>query len=473
MNSPEDREYNRERVDHEPTSSVHIDGDDDESTALLSPGISPDSRTGHVSKERRTFCLFTLFNGIFIVMLWLIMVSIKSSQTGISYTAVVLEEVIQTDVSKTSFDIIWLAIFRATVLLLAYAACKWKCRFPVASTTCITSGYAFFKILHTDYSGENYYKSFAIMMPITIFVVSWFEALFMDYRVLPKEQRATQRVQNQHNLHVRQHQSPRGEHPPTQEDDFHSLSEFVDGMDEGDYDLDLDLEDISHLSNEERQYVQQGEDAMRNVISMLGMESVWNKEKSRDDGDVYTLIGPNNMKIFILKMSLLCPPEVVYEEVMLRPERMPSWNRAVIDCQVLMRIRDHTLVTYDVSAGAANGYVKPRDFVNVRRIEKQGQRYISAGMSTSHEDKPPSSDFVRGNNDSGGFIVQKNSEQRNACSFIWILNTDIKGSIPRYLVNKSLAEIMFAFASSLRQHLKDTHTQHRPSSGAVPRQSRL
>ncbi|CAM9635752.1 unnamed protein product [Lampetra planeri] len=423
MNSPEDREYNRERVDHEPTSSVHIDGDDDESTALLSPGISPDSRTGHVSKERRTFCLFTLFNGIFIVMLWLIMVSIKSSQ--------------------------WLAIFRATVLLLAYAACKWKCRFPVASTTCITSGYAFFKILHTDYSGENYYKSFAIMMPITIFVVSWFEALFMDYRVLPKEQRATQRVQNQHNLHVRQHQSPRGEHPPTQEDDFHSLSEF------------------------ERQYVQQGEDAMRNVISMLGMESVWNKEKSRDDGDVYTLIGPNNMKIFILKMSLLCPPEVVYEEVMLRPERMPSWNRAVIDCQVLMRIRDHTLVTYDVSAGAANGYVKPRDFVNVRRIEKQGQRYISAGMSTSHEDKPPSSDFVRGNNDSGGFIVQKNSEQRNACSFIWILNTDIKGSIPRYLVNKSLAEIMFAFASSLRQHLKDTHTQHRPSSGAVPRQSRL
>nr|XP_032802224.1 stAR-related lipid transfer protein 3-like [Petromyzon marinus] len=472
MNSPEDREcpeYNRECVDHEPSSSVRIDGNDDETAALLSSGISPVSiRTCHVSKERRTFCLFTFFNCIFIVMLWLIMVSIKSSQIGFSYPEVVLEEMLQTDVSKTSFDIIWLAIFRASMLLLAYATCKCKSRFPVASTTCITSGYAVFKILYTDYSGENSYKSVAIMMPITTFVVAWIEALFMDYRVLPKEQRATKTVQNQHNPHVRQYQFSRGE----QEDDFHSLSEFVDGIDEGDYDVDLDLEDINHLSSEEYQYVQQGIDAMQNVISMLGMETVWNKEKSRDDGDVYTLNGPNNMKIFILKMSLPCPPEVVYKEVILQPERMPSWNRAVIDCQVLMRISDHTLVTYDVSAGAANGYVKPRDFVNVRRIEKQGQRYISAGMSTLHENKPPSSDFVRGNNDSGGFIVQKNSEQHNGCSFIWILNTDIKGNIPRYLVNKSLAEIMFAFASSLRQHLKDTHTQHRSSSSEVPRHSR-
>uniref|UniRef100_S4RXK4 StAR-related lipid transfer protein 3 n=1 Tax=Petromyzon marinus TaxID=7757 RepID=S4RXK4_PETMA len=406
------------------------------------------------SKERRTFCLFTFFNCIFIVMLWLIMVSIKSSQ----YESFKSRNVYF--VFSTLVEIFWLAIFRASMLLLAYATCKCKSRFPVASTTCITSGYAVFKILYTDYSSENSYKSFAIMMPITTFVVAWIEALFMDYRVLPKEQRATQTVQNQHNPHI-----PQLPHRNATSFAFYCLWSPPECIDEGDYDVDLDLEDINHLSNniseQEYQYVQQGIDAMQNVISMLGMETVWNKEKSRDDGDVYTLNGPNNMKIFILKMSLPCPPEVVYKEVILQPERMPSWNRAVIDCQVLMRISDHTLVTYDVSAGAANGYVKPRDFVNVRRIEKQGQRYISAGMSTLHENKPPSSDFVRGNNDSGGFIVQKNSEQHNGCSFIWILNTDIKGNIPRYLVNKSLAEIMFAFASSLRQHLKDTHTQHR------------
>lgn len=79
-----------------------------------------------------------------------------------------------------------------------------------------------------------------------------------------------------------------------------------------------------------------------------------------------------------------CPAELVYQEVILQPEKMVQWNRTVSVCQVLLcsfcscfsdaalqpdaalcpqvlqRIDDNTLVSYDVAAGAAGGVVSAR-----------------------------------------------------------------------------------------------------------------
>lgn len=92
-----------------------------------------------------------------------------------------------------------------------------------------------------------------------------------------------------------------------------------------------------------------------------------------------------------------CPAELVYQEVILQPEKMVQWNRTVSVCQVkpltcffmnfsvllehfslcsrvvtvffffllpssqiLQRVDDNTLVSYDVSAGAAGGVVSAR-----------------------------------------------------------------------------------------------------------------
>lgn len=84
-----------------------------------------------------------------------------------------------------------------------------------------------------------------------------------------------------------------------------------------------------------------------------------------------------------------CPAELVYQEVILQPEKMVHWNRTVSACQVgqhvltslatcmfhfaahlsngvlcsaqiLQRVDDNTLVSYDVSSGAAGGVVSAR-----------------------------------------------------------------------------------------------------------------
>ncbi|XP_016103269.1 stAR-related lipid transfer protein 3-like [Sinocyclocheilus grahami] len=177
-------------------------------------------------------------------------------------------------------------------------------------------------------------------------------------------------------------------------------------------------------------------------------------------GGVYTLEIPCHGKTFILKALLQCSAELVYQEVILQPEKMVQWNRTVSVCQILQRVDDNTMVSYDVSAGAAGGVVSPRDFVNVRRVERKRDCYISAGMATNHSSKPPHSRYVRGENGPGGFVVLKSSSNPSVCTFIWVLNTDLKGRLPRYLIHQSLAATMFEFMSHLRQRI-NVHVSYR------------
>lgn len=168
---------------------------------------------------------------------------------------------------------------------------------------------------------------------------------------------------------------------------------------------------------------------------------------------VYTLEIPFHGKTFILKAFMQCPAELVYQEVILQPEKMVLWNKTVTACQILQRVDDNTLVSWDVSAGAAGGVVSARDFVNVRRIERKRDCYLSVGMATDHDAKPPCGRFVRGENGPGGFVVLKSSSNPSVCTFIWVLNTDLKGRLPRYLIHQSLAATMFEFMSHLRQRI--------------------
>lgn len=254
-----------------------------------------------------------------------------------------------------------------------------------------------------------------------------------------------------------------------------------------------------------------------------------------------------------------CPAELVYQEVILQPEKMVFWNRTVSVCQVttpwhvyvicnsiycpsypmkhLSSLscalewsnslsafssdpsegwRQHSGVIWCLrwSSGGGRvckvhhnssccffffflrseikwtdwtmGFSSRRDFVNVRRVERKRDCYLSAGMATDHESKPPSARYVRsasslasrhwsgfseyivgrstaqlcyfyafssfsvididghrGENGPGGFVVLKSSSNPSVCTFIWVLNTDLKvrrNTLPLLLFRSMLLE---------------------------------
>ncbi|XP_035385140.1 stAR-related lipid transfer protein 3 isoform X1 [Electrophorus electricus] len=402
-----------------------------------------------ISDVRRTFCLFVTFDLLFVSLLWIIELNInKSIWLNLE------KEVVRYDFKSSFFDIFLLALFRFLCLQIAYAACKLRHWWVIAITTLVTSAFLIVKVIISDLFTEN---AFGYVLPIVSFVVAWLETWFLDFKVLTQEaedERAYLAAVNSASESARMIYTG-----ALSEGQFYSPPESLAGSDD---DLDEEGLDRRAVTGQEKEFVRQGQEAMSLVEQILAQEENWKFEKNNDAGDcVYTLEIPFHGKTFILKALMQCAAELVYQEVILQPEKMVQWNRTVSACQILQRVDDNTMVSYDVSSGAAGGVVSPRDFVNVRRVERRRDRYISAGMSTIHSAKPPHSRFVRGENGPGGFVVLKSSSNPSVCTFIWVLNTDLKGRLPRYLIHQSLAATMFEFMSHLRQRVNEVRATFR------------
>ncbi|NWR52239.1 STAR3 protein, partial [Regulus satrapa] len=375
--------------------------------------FSPEKRKA-ISDVRRTFCLFVTFDLLFISLLWIIELNTK---VGIKEN--LRDEIINYKFKTSFFDIFLLALFRFVVLLLGYAVVRLRHWWVIAVTTLVSSAFLIVKVILSELLTKG---AFGYLLPIVSFVIAWLETWFLDFKVLTQEAEeerwflAAQAAASRPLLYPR----------ALSEGQFYSPPESFAGSDN-----ESDEEGVGRkaLTAQEKEYVRQGKEAMEVVDQILAQEENWKFEKNNasDFGDVvYTFEIPFYGKTFILKAFLQCSPEMVYQEVILQPEKMILWNRTVAACQILQRIEDNTIVSYDVAAGAAGGVVSPRDFVNVRRIERRRDRYVSSGMSTTHSLKPPLSKYVRGENGPGGFIVLKCPSNAKVCTFIWILNTDLK-----------------------------------------------
>ncbi|XP_005994097.1 stAR-related lipid transfer protein 3 isoform X2 [Latimeria chalumnae] len=382
-----------------------------------------------ISDVRRTFCLFVTFDLLFISLLWIIELNTKSD-----LRKNLENEVIHYNFKTSFFDIFLLAVFRFLFLLLAYALLMVRHWWAIALLSKGGFGYA---------------------LPIISFVIAWLETWFLDFKVLTQEAEEERLYWSAQAAALRGPLLFPGPHSDGQ---FYSPPESFAGSDD---ELEDEGSGRKAVTPQEKLYVQQGKEAMELVDQILAQEANWKFEKSNEMGDtVSTIEVPFHGKTFILKSFMQCPAELVYQEVILQPEKMIFWNKTVAACQILQRIDDNTLVSYDASAGAAGGVVSPRDFVNVRRIERRKDQYISSGMATAHELKPPLNRFVRGENGPGGFVVLKCANNPSICTFIWILNTDLKGRLPRYLINQSLAATMFEFVFHLRQRISEIHSSH-------------
>ncbi|XP_073464456.1 stAR-related lipid transfer protein 3 isoform X1 [Aquarana catesbeiana] len=400
-----------------------------------------------ISDVRRTFCLFVTFDLLFISLLWIIELN---TNNGIEKN--LENEIIYYKFRTSFFDIFLLAVFRFSVLLMGYAVFRLRHWWAIAITTLVTSAFLIAKVIMSQLLSKG---AFGYLLPIMSFVLAWLETWFLDFKVLTQEAEQERWYLAAQTAALR----PPLLYPGAFSDgQFYSPPESFAGSD-NEFDDDDEAVGRKAVTAQEREYVRKGKEAMEIVEQILAQEVSWKYEKSNEVGDiVYTLDIPFHGKTFLLKALIQCPAEVVYQEVILQPEKMVLWNRTVAVCQVLQRVDDNTLVSYDVSAGAAGGVVSPRDFVNIRRIERRKDRYISAGIGGTHPSRPQLTKYVRGENGPGGFVVLKSSRNPSVCTFIWILNTDLKGRLPRYLINQSLAATMFEFCSHLRKRVSEVYS---------------
>ncbi|KAK2837534.1 hypothetical protein Q5P01_014746 [Channa striata] len=207
-------------------------------------------------------------------------------------------------------------------------------------------------------------------------------------------------------------------------------------------------------SEEEMSYVKQGEDALQKAVSILSNQDGWTIETVAANGDkVLSKVLPEIGKVFKLEVMLEQNPDNLYKELVGNMEQMGEWNPNVKQVKILQKIGQDTMVTHELSAETPGNVVGPRDFVSVRCAKRRGSSCFLAGISTQHPKMPEQRGVVRAQNGPTCIVMRPSAEDPNKTKFTWLLSIDLKGWIPKTIINKVLSQTQVDFANHLRQRM--------------------
>ncbi|XP_055972638.1 steroidogenic acute regulatory protein, mitochondrial [Sorex fumeus] len=210
-------------------------------------------------------------------------------------------------------------------------------------------------------------------------------------------------------------------------------------------------------SEQERAYIQQGEEALQKALGILGDPSGWKKENQQGNGDlVLSKVIPDVGKVFRLEVEVEQPVDRLYEELVERMEAMGEWNPNVKAVKVLQKIGKDTIITHELTAESAGNLVGPRDFVSVRCAKRRGSTCVLAGMATEFGDMPEQKGVIRAEHGPTCMLLRPVTGSPSKTKLTWLLSIDLKGWLPKTIINQVLSQTQVDFANHLRQRLKSS-----------------
>ncbi|NWI10875.1 STAR protein, partial [Crypturellus soui] len=216
----------------------------------------------------------------------------------------------------------------------------------------------------------------------------------------------------------------------------------------------LEEEPFSEL---ERSYIRQGEEALQKSLRILGDQDGWKTETAAANGDkVLSKVLPDVGKVFRLEVVLEQPLDAVYGELVDRMEQMGDWNPNVQEIKILQQIGQDTVITHEKAAAAAGSIVGPRDFVSVRCARRRGSTCVLAGTATTFGAMPEQEGFIRAENGPTCMVLRPVSGRPSQTQLTWLLSIDLKGWLPKTIINQVLSQTQVDFANHLRGRLART-----------------
>ncbi|XP_003212480.1 steroidogenic acute regulatory protein, mitochondrial [Meleagris gallopavo] len=208
------------------------------------------------------------------------------------------------------------------------------------------------------------------------------------------------------------------------------------------------------FSEMEMSYIKQGEEALQKSLSILGDQEGWKTETVVDNGDkVLSKVLPDVGKVFRLEVVVDQPLDAVYSELVDNMEQMGDWNPSVKEVKILQKVGKDTLITHETAAAVPGNIVGPRDFVSVRCSRRRGSTCVLAGMSTKHGAMPEQPGFIRAENGPTCMVLRPLAGSPSQTKLTWLLSIDLKGWLPKTIINQVLSQTQVDFAKHLRQRM--------------------
>uniref|UniRef100_A0A665X7P2 START domain-containing protein 1 n=1 Tax=Echeneis naucrates TaxID=173247 RepID=A0A665X7P2_ECHNA len=214
-------------------------------------------------------------------------------------------------------------------------------------------------------------------------------------------------------------------------------------------------EDIKPLSAKDQLfYVQKGQEAMRKALSMLEDKEGWKVEIAESNGDVIcSKVMSGARKVFRLEAVLDTSVDELHDLLFVRVEEMHEWNPSIQHIKILKHVGPETIVTHETSAKTAGNLIGQRDFVSVRQSCRQKSIVYLGGAAIQLDSLPPQPGFVRAEDGPACIIIQALDGDTRKSRLTWLLNMDVKGWLPKSIVNQALPQSQLDFTRHLRRRL--------------------
>jgi len=116
-------------------------------------------------------------------------------------------------------------------------------------------------------------------------------------------------------------------------------------------------------------------------------------------------------------------------------DQVPRWNPNIAEDRTVEDIGTQTDIVYNASAEAMGGLVKSRDWTMVRTWRRVDNAVYYAGQSIDYDPMPAVHGRVRGHHYPGGTTLIQ-TDDPNVTEVAFFMNTDLKGYLPKTIVNK-------------------------------------
>lgn len=152
-----------------------------------------------------------------------------------------------------------------------------------------------------------------------------------------------------------------------------------------------------------------------------------------------------------------CTKETLFEYIDPLPLPAPRlrWDTGIKIVEVF-RVIDETLrINVTTTNSAAMGLISPRDFVDAVMTIKGEKRISTNGISVICPECPPRDKYVRGWNYHCGLMCLDIPDRPHHSKLMSFIQPDIRGMLPRSLVDSAIPGSMNDFFSNLRSCLKE------------------
>jgi hypothetical protein len=187
-------------------------------------------------------------------------------------------------------------------------------------------------------------------------------------------------------------------------------------------------------------------------------KSGWKVAKQNDIGDICFSKSLACCTAFAVVAEFDLPADLMFLELHENIADIPQWDKAFKEYRSVFKVSKHCDLVYSVMDEAMGGIISARDFISARTWRKIGDSYCQGGKSVVCDEVPPIEDVVRGEEHPG--IMRITPLGENKCMMESIICVDMKGDLPKDMVDDSLKSDAVKMPGKLRKHLAKQMEQY-------------